>query len=62
LVEKIIRSGTLEVHSHIPSEEALANIFQLSRPVIRNALKALTDFAPFWRHACAFHVPATISG
>lgn len=39
--EAVIRNGALEPHSRIPSEEALAEMFGVSRPVIRNAMQAL---------------------
>ena len=42
-LETVIRDGELKPHSRMPSEEALAETFGVSRPVIRNALKALED-------------------
>ena len=36
-----IADGTLKPDSRLPSELAMADMFQLSRPVIRNALSAL---------------------
>jgi GntR family transcriptional regulator len=37
----VIKSGGLEPHSRMPSEEALADLFGVSRPVVRNALRSL---------------------
>ena len=37
----VINSGGLQAHSRIPSEEALADLFGVSRPVVRNALQSL---------------------
>ena len=37
----VIKSGGLEAHARIPSEEALAERFGVSRPVVRNALQSL---------------------
>lgn len=40
-LEAVIRDGKLEAHSRIPSEEAMAEMFGVSRPVVRNAMQAL---------------------
>lgn len=42
-LETVIRDGSLEPQSRIPSEEALAEMFGVSRPVVRNALQALAS-------------------
>lgn len=41
--EVVIRNGALEPHSRIPSEEALAEMFGISRPVVRNAMQTLAS-------------------
>lgn len=41
--EAVIRSGALEPHSRIPSEEALGEMFGVSRPVVRNAMQTLAS-------------------
>lgn len=40
-IENAIQSGDLAPHSRIPSEQALCEIFGVSRPVVRSALSAL---------------------
>ncbi|MEP3277108.1 MAG: GntR family transcriptional regulator [Stappiaceae bacterium] len=42
-LEAVIRDGVLEPHSRIPSEEAMAEMFGVSRPVVRNALQTLAS-------------------
>jgi len=40
-LEAVIKRGELEAHSRMPSEEALADLFGVSRPVVRSALQSL---------------------
>lgn len=40
-LERIIEAGVVAPNSRIPSEQALAEMFGVSRPVIRNALQTL---------------------
>ena len=40
-LEQMIEDGVVEPNSRIPSEQALAEMFGVSRPVIRNALQTL---------------------
>lgn len=40
-LEAVIRDGGLEPNSRMPSEEALAEMFGVSRPVVRNAMQML---------------------
>lgn len=42
-LEAVIRQGGIQPHSRIPSEEALAARFGVSRPVIRHALQNLAS-------------------
>lgn len=42
-LQAIIQRGDIEPHSRIPSEEALAEMFSVSRPVIRKALQTLAS-------------------
>ena len=42
-LETVIRQGDLAPHSRIPSEQALCEIFGVSRPVVRAALSALAS-------------------
>ena len=43
LLAKEIAEGTLAPNARLPSELAMAEMFQLSRPVVRNALSALVS-------------------
>ena len=40
-LEAVIRSGDIEPHSRIPSEESLSELFGVSRPVVRHAMQTL---------------------
>lgn len=40
-IEHAILDGTLPENARLPSEQAMCSMFDLSRPVIRNALQAL---------------------
>lgn len=42
-IEEAIESGALPENSRLPSEQALCEIFEISRPVIRSALAALAS-------------------
>lgn len=42
-LENLIYSGKIAPHSRIPSEPALCEVFDVSRPVVRTALGALSD-------------------
>lgn len=42
-LEGIIQKGDIEPHSRMPSEETLAEMFGVSRPVIRKALQTLAS-------------------
>ncbi|MCY6381548.1 GntR family transcriptional regulator [Hoeflea prorocentri] len=43
LLEQKIRDGSLTENARLPSELAMARMFNLSRPVVRNALSALVS-------------------
>ncbi|MCY6381262.1 GntR family transcriptional regulator [Hoeflea prorocentri] len=42
-LEAVIRAGELEPHSRMPSEEALKEMFGVSRTVVRNAMQTLAN-------------------